>query len=92
MADGIQLVVDGEVAARPRRAVVSFWLGVAGLVVWLVPIVGLPVSGAGLVLALKGRRAGADRAGLAMVLCAIGATLSLMMWIGSAVLVAMLSR
>ena len=35
MAEGIQLVVDGEVAARPRRAVVSFWLGVAGLVVWL---------------------------------------------------------
>jgi hypothetical protein len=92
MADGIQLVVEGEVAARPTRAVVSFWLGVAGLVVWLIPIVGLPVSGIGLLLALKGRRAGAERAGLAVVLCAIGATLSLTMWIGSAVLVAMLSR
>jgi hypothetical protein len=92
MAEGIQLVVDGEVAARPTRAVLSFWLGVVGLVVWLVPILGLPVSGVGLVLAAKGRRAGAERAGLAMVLCAIGATLSLVMWIASAVFVGMLNR
>ena len=92
MAEGIQLVVDGEVAARPRRAMVSFWLGVAGLVVWLVPILGLPVSGIGLLLAVKGRRAGAERAGLAMVLCAIGAALSLLMWIASAIIVGMLNR
>jgi hypothetical protein len=91
MAQGFQLVVDGEVAARPRRVVVSFWLGVAGLVVWLVPILGLPVSGIGLLLAVRGRRAGAERAGLAMVLCAIGAALSLIMWMVSAVIVGMLN-
>jgi hypothetical protein len=97
---GSQLFYRGEVAegdmdlapARPRRATAAFWIGVAGLVIWLVPTLGLPISCAGLVLALRGRRTGAERAGVALVLCAIGVALSFTMWIGSAVVIGKLDR
>jgi hypothetical protein len=100
MADGSRLYVSGEVAdgevelapAGPRRATAAFWIGVAGLVTWLVPTLGLPLSGIGLVLAVRGQRAGAERSGLALVLSAIGVGLSLTMWVGSAVVVETLAR
>src|SRR5207248_7570675 len=63
MADGSQLAL-GELpereaslaAARPARANAAFWFGVASLVTWLVPTLGLPVSAVGLMLAIRGRR------------------------------------
>jgi len=94
MADGSQLAL-GELpereaslaAARPARANAAFWFGVASLVTWLVPTLGLPVSAVGLMLAIRGRRVHAERARVATVLCTIGVALSLTMWVGSAVVV-----
>jgi hypothetical protein len=93
MADWSQLLggelMEGEAGRGldSKHARAAFWLGVAGLVTWLVPILGVPVSCGGLVLAVKGRREGAKRAGIATVLSAIGVALSLTMWIGSAVVI-----
>ena len=91
MADGSQLMVGAEVG-RGKRATAAFWLGIASLVTWLVPTVGLPVSGVGLVLAVKARREGAERARLAVVLCVIGVALSLTMWVGSAAVIDRVAR
>jgi hypothetical protein len=92
MADWSQLLAGGEIAEGeaslgPKPARAAFWLGVAGMVTWLVPVLGVPVSCGGLVLAVRGRREGAKRAGIATVLSAIGLALSLTMWIGSAVVI-----
>ena len=91
MADGSQLLVgdftERQVPAGPKRATAAFWFGVAGLVTWLVPTLGLPISLVGLALAIRSRRAGAERARIASVLCASGVALSLTMWVGSAVVV-----
>jgi hypothetical protein len=94
MADWSQLLAGGEITdgeagygRGTKHARAAFWLGVAGLVTWLVPVLGVPVSCGGLVLAVKGRREGATRAGIATVLSAIGVALSLTMWIGSAVVI-----
>jgi len=95
MADVSQLVSGVDVAegeaslpcTAPNRATAALWIGVAGLVTWLVPTLGLPVSGIGLVLAVRGRMAGAERAGVATVLCVVGLALSVTMWIGSAIVI-----
>jgi hypothetical protein len=96
MADGSELmgarteaigVADDGVAARPRPASGAFWVGVAALVTWLVPILGVPVAAVGLVLAARGRRAGAERWALAMAFSAIGLALSLVMWLAAALVV-----
>jgi hypothetical protein len=69
----------GPVPADLRAtATWAFVLGIASLVAWLLPIVGLPVSAAGLGLGVAGRRS--SRRGMAIfaiVLASIGLALTI---------------
>lgn len=64
-------------AAGGGKAIASLCLGLVGLIAWLLPIVGFPVTITGLVLGFKslnGPRRGKATAGL--VLCIIGLVLT----------------
>ena len=60
------------------QAVAGMILGIIGLIAWLLPLIGYPVSITGLVLALKGRRAFSRRtmatAGVVLSAIALGLT------------------
>ena len=63
----------------PRRISAAFWLGIASLVCWLLPIAGLPVSFIGLGLGLRDIKAGSARkyAAVGIALVCVGLLLSL---------------
>jgi hypothetical protein len=72
----IQELSGGQQIARPRqpgKPVASLVLGILGLITWLVPPIGLPVTITGLVFGINGlKRAQKGVAVAGVVLCAIG--------------------
>ena len=74
-----------SIAPERRRASLALWLGLGGLLAWLVPLVGIPVSVIGGGLAVSSLRgSGRGRAGFALALCALGLVLSVAAWIVAA--------
>ena len=64
-------------AAGGGKAIASLWLGLFGLIAWLLPIIGFPTTITGLVLGFKslsGPRRGMATVGI--VLCIIGLVLT----------------
>jgi hypothetical protein len=79
------LAVRESAAPERRRASLALWLGLGGLLTWLVPLVGIPVSVVGGGLAVSSLHgSGRARAGLALALCALGLVLSVAAWIVAA--------
>lgn len=67
-----------ESAPAPANATPALILAILGLIFWLLPIAGLPISIAGLVLALRALPTGQRRKALiAVVLSALGILLAL---------------
>lgn len=64
-----------ETAEKPKskKGVISFILGIIGLIGWVLPIIGAPVTIVGLVLGIKGRNSNHKKLATAgIVLCIIG--------------------
>jgi hypothetical protein len=66
-----------SVAQQPGKPGVSLSLGIFGLIAWIIPIVGLPVTITGLVFGIKAlKREEISLAVVGTALCAIGLLLS----------------
>jgi hypothetical protein len=61
----------------PKTAIASFWLGLIGLIAWVIPLFGFPISMTGLVLGIRNLSgAGRGKAKVGIILCSIGLFLS----------------
>ncbi len=64
--------------ARGAKATAALILGIIGMFIWIIPLIGLPVSITGMILCTNGKYAILTRKTLiAMVLCLVGCTLGL---------------
>jgi hypothetical protein len=65
---------------RASSATAGFWLGLVGLVAWIIPFIGLPVTITGFVLSLRGRTSARGTFALAgLILSGFGVVFSVVM-------------
>ena len=58
-------IIDPAIQSAEKKAMAGFILGLIGIIAWILPIAGFPVTITGLVLSIKGKKS-VGRKGLAI--------------------------